>query len=260
MQISIIFVGGVFLSTIVDAALTPVGVFSTSLTCSASPDRDDVCIHPQYVLEGDHNSPDSEFFRYESWVQVGACHAHEGDNYCAFSNPLFSGGQGISVITTRESIPKIASRSVFRNWGMPVATQSHREALGSSELYEVAKIPDKGFGLVATKTIRDGDLVMTRNPAVVVNANAVSGLNRDYLANLLKSGVESLSDVHRDQYLNLSTHSLAGTYEERIHKIFKTNSFRTGPHDGVSDFHSTFTEGRAAQHPSILASCEKFRG
>ena len=252
----IVLVGGAFLPGIVTTALTPVGIFSTSPTCSVSPDRDAVCTHPQYISQGDHNSPGSGIFRYESWVQVGACHAHAGDDFCAFGNPLFGGGQGISVITTRESIPKIAARSVFRNWGVPAATP---RVVGSSEilgLYEVAKIPDKGFGLVALKTIQDGQLVMTRTPAVVVNANAVSGLNRDLLAELLRDGVESLSDAHRNQYLNLSTHNLAGTYEERIHKIFKTNSFRTGPHDGVSDFHSTFTEGRFTDNRCILTSHE----
>ncbi|RYP11884.1 hypothetical protein DL767_011287 [Monosporascus sp. MG133] len=162
-----------------------------------------------------------------------------------FTNPSFNRGQGISVITTPESLAKIASRTVFKN---AVITENSPIPPESPVPYHVAEFPGKGFGLVAAVSLRDGELVMSRTPAVMVNAKAVSNLGRDYLAGLLRNGVERLSSEHKYQYLNLSTHDKAATYEEKVYKIFKTNSFRTGAHDGESDFHSTFTEVSRLNH------------
>lgn len=237
----VLFVSGAYLLhffTFVVAS-TPVNIHPAIQTCAALLFHD-ICVNEQHTLAGDYTLPDGAVVGHTSWRPVGPCHYYKGNDFCAFSNPSFNRGDGISIITTRDSITKVSSRPVFRDVSTTLGGQ---EQLETARPYKVAAIPGKGLGLIATEMIRSEHLVMSRTPAVVVNANAVHGLDKDHLASLLKNGIESLSAVHRNQYLDLSTHDSAGTYEEKIYKIFKTNSFRTGAHDGESDFHSTFTEG-----------------
>ncbi|RYO73756.1 hypothetical protein DL766_000568 [Monosporascus sp. MC13-8B] len=238
------FVVGLGVVQLVAATSAYHDIFSTSPICTATRVAD-MCLRTQSTLEEARDGSDSLLFRYESWMQVGACQNLNGDNFCAFSNPFFNRGQGISVITTPESIAKIASRTVFKN---AVITENSPIPPESPVPYHVAEFPGKGFGLVATRSLRDGELVMSRTPAVMANAKTVNGLGKYHLADLLRNGVESLSSEHKSQYLNLSTHDEAATYEEKVYKIFKTNSFRTGAHDGESDFHSTFTEVSRLNH------------
>ncbi len=236
----LLFITGACLSHIAAAISAHVEVFSSSQTCEVLPSHD-ICTRQRHILEGDYSRHEGQLIRHKAWAQVGTCHHNKEDEFCAFSNPAFNGGDGISIITTRESMPKIASRSVFNDES---DIQGHHKSSDAAP-YEVADIPGKGFGLIATESIRYGQLIMSRTPAVVVNTKAINGLERGHLADLLRNGIESLSEEHRRHYLNLSTHDSAGTYEERIYKIFKTNSFRTGTHDGESDFHSTFTKGES---------------
>lgn len=74
---------------------------------------------------------------------------------------------------------------------------------------------------------------------------------------MLARGVEDLSPTHRDEILELSTHDGARTYEERIGKIFGTNSFSTGFHDGKSNFQSLFATVSRINH-SCRPNCAYF--
>jgi hypothetical protein len=171
------------------------------------------------------------------------CYRDGPNNYCTYTDAGFNDGEGITLIATAESIAYITNNRTAFQKRAPVPKIDAR--------YREVEVPGKGRGLVATEAIRAGQTLISRTPALVVNMNAVKGLRGHELDEMLVRGVEDLSPTHRDEILELSTHDDARTYRERIGKIFRTNSFSTGHHDGKSNFQSLFATGM----PSPGASC-----
>lgn len=112
--------------------------------------------------------------------------------------------------------------------------------------YREEEFEGKGIGLVATRTIRAGELIMARTPGIMMNEKAIQVLGKKAVSELLVRAVDDLPQHHRETLLNLSSHSSAADAGDLIFKILQTNSFRTGYHDGVSPFYSLFAEGSLA--------------
>ncbi|KAK7969955.1 hypothetical protein PG996_001608 [Apiospora saccharicola] len=182
-----------------------------------------------------HSSP-------PSWVRSKPCTKSGKTEYCAFTKPSFSGREGVSVVTTPERISRLA-KGIFSD-----EKSQARLPHSSASSYEDAEIPGKGIGLIATKPIRAGQRIMTRTPAVMIDRSALDALSEDVAVALLVQGVEALPTVHRDRYLNLTTHLDVPDRQMRISQIFAVNSFRTGVGDQGADFHSVFTEISRLNH------------
>ncbi len=176
-----------------------------------------------------------------SWVQTGVCHRIQDGRVCAFTQPRFNAGVGISIITTKERLSEISHR-----FTSSAVTGGSREddSLRTSKRYKEEEIPGKGIGLVATQPIRTGSRVMTRTAAVMVGDRALRSLATSELTELLAFAVQTLPSHHRLQFLNLSTHDGANNYTDQVYKIFTTNAYRTSVDSGP-DFHSTFVESKA---------------
>ncbi|KAK7951081.1 uncharacterized protein PG986_006809 [Apiospora aurea] len=177
-----------------------------------------------------------------SWVRSKPCISAGKTEYCAFTKPSFSSSEGVSVVTTPERLSKLAKGIFSDKRGQ--AQLSHN----SADSYEDAEIPGKGIGLMATKPIRTGQRIMARTPAVMLDRGALDTLSEDESVELLIQGVEALPSIHRDRYLNLTTHISVPSREMRISQIFAVNSFRTGVGDQGADFHSVFTEISRLNH------------
>ncbi|KAK1763503.1 hypothetical protein QBC33DRAFT_459372 [Phialemonium atrogriseum] len=179
------------------------------------------------------------------WIQDTQCHGFEGVQFCAYTQSSLNEGESVSLITTPERFAKLASESAFRER----VDDSSSQVLSESSLpYRDVAIPGKGIGLIATRPIRAGQRIMAHRPAVMVDGRAYPGMSKENLADLLARAVEPLPPVHRDRFLNLSTHDGANGYTDLVHKIFTTNTFRTSVNDGESDFYSTFTEVSRLNH------------
>lgn len=170
------------------------------------------------------------------WVKGDACHELGPSRFCTFTHPKFNRGLGIAFITTDAIVGDVSSSLTLH---IP-----HVEAGGSGAVppYDATQIPGKGVGLIANRDIKQGELIMARTPAVVVDGTAFNNLSTSHLTQALAHAIKSLPQQHRDEFLQLSTHDGVTTYEERVYKIFATNNFRTKFKNG-KDFHSTFTEG-----------------
>lgn len=170
------------------------------------------------------------------WLKGDACHDLGPSQFCTFTHPRFNRGLGIALITTDAIVKDISS------W---LALQAPDPEVGKPAAvppYEAKQIPGKGVGLIATRDIKQGELIMTRTPAVVVDGTAFNDLSTNNLTEALADAIKSLPQQHQHEYLQLSTHDDATTYEERVYKVFATNNFRTKLKNG-KEFHSTFTEG-----------------
>ncbi|KAI0205206.1 hypothetical protein F4808DRAFT_277333 [Astrocystis sublimbata] len=198
-------------------------------------------------LSGHFNDNDSDL-PTERWLTGRTCYGEGPGRYCTYTDTLFNGGEGISFITTSESISNIASRTLLHD---------HIEIPNTKVRYREVEIAGKGRGLVATELIRAGQTLISRTPALVLNADAVKELKKTEREKLLAQAVDNLPLHHRDEVLRLSTHDGASTEEEKAGKIFSTNSFATGAHDGKSKFQSLFTTVSRINH-SCRPNCAYF--
>jgi hypothetical protein len=170
------------------------------------------------------------------FVKGDACHGLGPGQFCTFSHPKFNRGLGVALITTDATVQDLSS------WLILQPEDASSEVLAAVPPYEAQQIPGKGVGLIANRDIKQGELILARTPAVVVDGAAFNNLSTAHLTRLLAHAIEALPHDHQRDYLQLTTHDDARTYEERVYKIFAKNNFRTKFKNG-KEFHSTFTEG-----------------
>lgn len=181
----------------------------------------------------------------ELWVQGTPCYWVQSEEFCAYTLPTFNGGEGVSFITSRDRIVKLAGQPLYESDGVGRLLP---KVDASSVPYEDAEVPGKGVGLVATRPIRSGSRIMARTPSVMVDGKALEHLSQVHMAELLSRAIDQLPTGHRDKFLNLSTHTAMDDKASRAHRIFSINRFRTGINDGGSEFHAAFVEGPSQSH------------
>ncbi|KAI1802921.1 SET domain-containing protein [Daldinia bambusicola] len=215
------------------AVPSPLSIFDTQ-----------ICVSSEASPAG-HGDPLGEVtMPLKAWKSGGICRGARADKFCVFTNEGFNEGEGVSVITTAQSITAISSRPAF----LTKKTEVIDSNLELTAPYREVEIPGKDIGLVATRTIRAGELIMARTPAIMVNEKAINTLGKKAISELLIRATLNLPSRHRKPLLKLSTHSSASDYGDKLYKILQTNSFRTGYHDGTNPFYSLFTEVSRLNH------------
>lgn len=174
---------------------------------------------------------------HETPVPFGAAGSHQ--LFCAYAQPSFRDGVGISLITTPETFARILAMDVpiFRRW----KTRNGDDDQEGRPAYRAVPVAGKGVGLRATRPLAAHEAYLARTPAVMVDDGAVQGLGAARLAALLGAAVAALPEGHRAAFLALTSHDDdIGDYQQRVGAIFGKNNFVT-PWEGVGEFHSTFT-------------------
>ncbi|KAK6951975.1 hypothetical protein Daesc_006501 [Daldinia eschscholtzii] len=184
----------------------------------------------------------------KKWKSGGICRGARADKFCVFTNEVFNRGEGVSIITTARSISTISTRPAFLTDKAEAIDSNSKSAVP----YREVEIPGKDIGLVATRAIRAGELIMARTPAIMVNENAINTLGKKVVSELLIRAADNLPSQHRESLLKLSTHGSTSDYGDKLYKILQTNSFRTGYHDGINPFYSLFTEEVVAKEIYLL--------
>lgn len=157
-------------------------------------------------------------------------------NYCVFTNSMFQGNHGVSIITT----PEIAASSVGLHTAINAAQNSRPSQVESDPPYEVREMPGMGFGMVATRKIRHGETLMVDYTSVVVDTDFPGRVNRDKGHKLLRRAMEQLPNS--DGVLSLARSSKSGAPIPE--DVMRTNTF--GMH--ISDM------DRMALFPTISVS------
>ncbi|KAI0834675.1 SET domain-containing protein [Hypoxylon sp. FL0890] len=206
--------------------------------------RPNTCIASNAVHTEPRNHSNGAVPPMKIWKSGGLCRGVRADKFCVFSSTSFNGGEGISIITTGKSMSPIATRPAFRAENEAIAEPDSKP----TSPYREVEIVGKDIGLVATRAIQAGELIMARAPAIMVNERAIQVLGKKAVSELLINAVENLPSQHRESLLNLSTHSAPSDYGDKLYRILQTNSFRTGYHDGNNPFYSLFTEVSRLNH------------
>ncbi|KAL8389095.1 hypothetical protein RB595_008792 [Gaeumannomyces hyphopodioides] len=117
-----------------------------------------------------------------------------GDS-CLYWNTQYNNGQGLALVTKGEH-------------SMEAATYAEAAADGPSPIspedppFRVAEVPGKGRGLVATRLIRKGDVVLAVRPILAVDLDAYHALPEAQARALYGRALEKLSAAAREGFMS----------------------------------------------------------
>lgn len=170
------------------------------------------------------------------WVKDDACQDLGSAKFCSYTMASFNDGFGVSVITTDKHFDEISS--------LPALTklETKRPWKNAGPAFQEEEVPGKGKGLVAARRIVAGELVLARTPAVLVDDEGFRELGEASLTELLVQAIEALPQQHQSKYMNLSTHDVVHSHDERTYQVFAKNNYRIRIAN-TTDFHATFIDG-----------------
>jgi hypothetical protein len=134
--------------------------------------------------------------------------------YCVFTNSMFHGNYGISIIATPETIGG-STESLGKSFRTPLT------GLGAVPPYEVKDIPGKGKGVIATRMIRRGETFMIDYAALLASVEFPAKVTREQRRLLLDRAVDQLSEPEAVRSLARISTSGAPVVED----VLRTNSF-----------------------------------
>jgi hypothetical protein len=115
-----------------------------------------------------------------------------GESFDVFWSPKFARGQGLSIVTTRERV------EYFR----PLPAVSSNINAQSWPAFEERKIPGRGRGLFANKTIYRGDRIFARAPILLIDMGVYDAA-ADIWPKLQNIAVDHLPDETRSKFWEL---------------------------------------------------------
>ena len=157
------------------------------------------------------NASSSDPSAWAPWTNPPIC---AGGKYCVFTNSLFRKNQGISIIATKENI---ADNTGLLDTLFSAPVRQEPNPLP----YKVEEIPNKGQGVLATRRIKQYEIVMTDSARILSDLTLQENLQPDLVGQLFRQAVQQLPEPQ--QVL-----ALAQTIDPLIHaseNVMKTNAF-----------------------------------
>ncbi|KLU91351.1 hypothetical protein MAPG_09872 [Magnaporthiopsis poae ATCC 64411] len=111
--------------------------------------------------------------------------------WCLYWNPQYNNGQGLALITSAEHAKEAAT---YIKAPPTTAPENHP--------FRVADIPGKGRGLVATRLIAKGEVVMAVRPVLVVEVDAYHGLPEAEAKRLYGQALDRLSKTAKEGFMS----------------------------------------------------------
>jgi len=134
--------------------------------------------------------------------------------YCAFTNSMFRGNNGVSIITTSEIAA--SSPELLAKLTTPIV-----ETASVEFPYTVRDIPGKGKGLFAARRIARGEVFLEDYPSVLADVEFPGRVRRDQGQLLLQRAIEQLGQA--EEVLSLARSSTAGAPVQE--DVMRTNTF-----------------------------------
>ncbi|KAF6807289.1 hypothetical protein CSOJ01_08258 [Colletotrichum sojae] len=182
-----------------------------------------------------------------SWTHTTPCFKNGTDalEFCIYHNANY-GGKGISIITDKER-----ADHVTRSWGFtrPESLVGTNQPLPK---FQVAAVPGKEFGLVATHRIARGEVIIKETASLLIDYAAFSNVPPEEMKKLQAHAVDYLKFNHRSQWLNMSSHGYRGDHLSMVDKILVTNSFDVEMDDAKrdDDFYAVFVNTNLPSPPA----------
>lgn len=158
-----------------------------------------------------------------SWSEVPSCSNSRStsEEFCVYTNTEFANGRGISVIASSTQaqallrLPAFTKPTILSSLGV--------NTLVSPPFYTV-QLEGRGVGLVANRTIRQGEWLMSFTPAFMMTKDAITSMTRKDRLSLQRLALEQLPLP-----LQSSIYALYGQSDDAandpVEDILNTNSF-----------------------------------
>ncbi|KAI1074004.1 SET domain-containing protein [Whalleya microplaca] len=137
---------------------------------------------------------------------------------CIFSNARIGGG--LTLVTSKRNARIVA--------GFPAPSSSNAD----TEPFHEAVVPGKGVGLVADRLIRQGEIVMTKTPAMMVQAAAHVGLEAEDRTALYDAAVDKLPGPRYDAFMRQMGRDVYDKIETNCFQVQIDGANKFGTHLG----------------------------
>ncbi|KAK3324824.1 hypothetical protein B0T19DRAFT_239487 [Cercophora scortea] len=190
--------------------------------------------------------PDIESDSVLPWTFPPKCPGLQTDNstgsklHCIFTSAEFRNGHGLSLITSTTTASNLVGLDAFDDRPTPQAAE-RRAAWGPA--YEVVEIGGKGKGLVASRTIRRGEIILVDFPAILIATSFLADTKPHHRRRLIKQAISQLPEETRRRFYALSR----GPEKYEVDAIVGVNS--NSVMLGDNDLHvGVFTEAARINH------------
>ncbi|KIW15481.1 hypothetical protein PV08_05527 [Exophiala spinifera] len=197
-------------------------------------------------LQGDPSDSDS----YSPWSYRPFCTDTLFDKIndeplCVYTSTGFAGGRGLSLFTTPSVADHIvATTPLFSEHDTSVVSSGVNTHSGN---WYTAPIPGKGTGMLASKALRRGNLVLATTPILIAySENVLDATTRE---KYLRRAIDQLPSVTRAMYLSLA--SLSDNAETQVQDIAAANTF------GISLGSERDREGEQRPHLAVFPEASR---
>lgn len=141
--------------------------------------------------------------------------------YCVFSKKDFAGGRGIVFITTETVAKDIISKPAFTDSESIATMNDLISPPWGPPPYNKLLIPNRGYGMIANRTIFRGERIMQETPSFVYNRELYSLFEDEDRIPLHWNAAYTLPEETREELISL--HKQHGGDE--IDDLMRTNAF-----------------------------------
>jgi hypothetical protein len=127
---------------------------------------------------------------------------------CLFTLTEFRNQHGTSLVTSVTTAANLIGMDAFVDKPSPLQA-TKRESLGPA--YEVRQVPGKGYGVIATRRIKAGEIVMVDFPAVLIEIAFLADTKPHHRRRILKQAINQLPEETRNKVYQL--HRGSSKYE-----------------------------------------------
>jgi hypothetical protein len=114
--------------------------------------------------------------------------------YCLYTSSTFHSSHGVSIITTPELASDLVSNNALSD--RPFSPAFHRPT--QPDTYKIVSIPHKGKGVIATRKIKRGEILMVDYPAVLMGVSFLEDVEGHHRRRLVRRGIELLPEETRN--------------------------------------------------------------
>jgi hypothetical protein len=173
-----------------------------------------------------HTHPRAQASSHAPWTHKRQC-LEDDENYqeyCVFTSADFANGRGISFFTTRSIAKRVESLSAFVQQGVHDNTNKFDDPP-----WEVKRVPGRGNGLFATRTLYRGDEIIATTPVGVYHQDAFIP-DRPIGYEYLRKTFDQLPNATREVILRTAANNHGDPIMERINTNAFLGDFEGAPH------------------------------
>ena len=119
---------------------------------------------------------------------------------CLFTSTSFRNGHGISLIASAITTSHLIGMGSFDDAPLPLAAQQ-RLSLGPA--YKIVPVEGKGMGVIAARSIKRGEIIMTDHPAILIGTSFLANSKPHHRRRVLKQAIRQLPEATRKKVESL---------------------------------------------------------